>query len=406
MNKFQKRIQITLALITLVFFNSAFAANLFNVTSNGFDLTINTNTNNFYSSAGIKLQTPYYFLAPTNNCIFNYATGFCSFPVGKFTPAKISLLGIPGIVPVTLCLLAKPFSAERPLSCQNYSVPVGSTHPPEPKPPVIIPYAYVVNNLSGQILKCNVAANGSLSNCTPTVTGLNSPADVTVNQSNTFAYVSNEPSSVLKCKIAANGDLVNCIPTGSGFDSPAGIALNPTGNIAYIVNMGNPNNPYISKCTITANGDFLSCTQQPPTPGSTDPREITINPTGTLAYITDPIGHTIYRCEISAVNGDLSPCEVAYQSLTLENPEFVVFKSANVAFFTTGSDVYSCEVDPNGNIINCNPTALTLDVAVGIALNFAGTLAFITSPSADIVSTCEIDSNNLQELPLLRQLNY
>ncbi|MBA2711486.1 MAG: hypothetical protein H0U57_12960 [Tatlockia sp.] len=390
MNKFQKRIQITLALITLVFFNSAFATNLFNVTSNGFDLTINTNTNNFYHSAGVKLQTPYYFLSPTSNCIFNYATGFCSFPVGKFAPAKISLLGNPGIVPLTLCLLANPFSAERPVSCQNYSVPVGSTQPPEPIPtPVItIPYAYVASQLSGEVSRCNLAADGSLTNCTPTVALLNTPFDVAVNQANTFAYVSTQPNIVLKCTVASDGAFSNCVSTGSGFVNPEGIALNSAGNIAYIVNAVNPFS-YVSKCTIAANGDLISCT--PTATGVFNlPQDITINPTGTMAYITDPNGGQIYRCDI-AVNGDLTPCSVAAPF----GGEFLAFKQAgDVAFVTTGTGVLSCEVSNIGNLVNCFTTGGPFTSTSGIAVNSAETLVYISDPNDNSVSTCEIDPNN------------
>jgi hypothetical protein len=393
MDVIMKGIRIILtAVLTVIFVNSALAANFFNVQSSGLNLIVNTQVPTHpspYLSAGIKILNPnFYSLSPPTNCLFNFATGYCSFPVGNSQPAVISLVGNPGLVTVSLCLRADPFSLATPISCQNYTVGVGGIPTPPPPPiPVLEFFAYVVNESSGEVSKCNFASNGTLINCSSTLTGLNAPFDIALNQSNTLAYVSTQINTILKCGLV-NGDLVNCSPTGNGFATPQGIAINPAGNFAYIANSANAT---ISKCPII-NGDLVGCT--PTGSGLGGPQAITINPAGTFAYITNLLTFEIVKCTIAG-NGDLTPC--AQTGPVLIIPEFVGFnKTGNTAYVTSNVGVFACQVNNLGNLINCVPTGgFGLTLTTGIALNATGNLVYISIPNANTVSTCTIDPNNL-----------
>ncbi len=383
----RKGIRIITALLTVIFVNSAFAANFFNVQSSEFNLIIHTQVPTHpqpYQSAGIRIP-PNYSFSPTTNCLLNYVTGYCSFPVGNTLPAVIGLVGSPGLINISLCLRANPYSVQDPVSCQNYTVGVGGTPTP---PPVRVRgiFGYVANDSSGEVLKCSIAPDGTLFNCVATLTGLNQPYDIELNQDSTLAYVSVNTdgiqTGILKCSVGfENGDLVNCSPTGNGFIFPFGIDINPTGNIAYVVNSDNS----ISKCPII-NGDFVGCTLMGV--GATNPRDITINKDGTFAYITDIAQAAIIKCNV-APNGDLFACGLI-APIGAFIPQFIEFNNAGTsAYITTNNGVFACLVNPPaGTLSSCQLTGGIIGLTGGIAFNAAGDLIYITNPNDNTVTTC------------------
>ncbi|MBA2657174.1 MAG: hypothetical protein H0U70_09390 [Tatlockia sp.] len=393
MDVIRKGIRIITALLIVVFVNSSFAANFFNVQSSGQNLIINTQVPthpSLYPSAGIRIPANYSF-SPTTNCLLNFATGYCSFPVGNTQPAVIGLVGSPGLINVSLCLLANPYSLEMPISCQNYTVGVGGTPTPPPPSPVRGIFGYVANFDS--ISKCSIAPDGTLFNCVATLTGL-SPFDIELNQDSTLAYVSylaGSQTGVLKCSVNfVNGDLVNCSPTGNGFNAPLGIDINPTGNYAYIAN----SNGDITKCSII-NGDFVSCSLTGG--GVAVAVDITINRAGTFAYITDSTNQQIIKCDVDQTNGDLTNCTfTGPQNVFI--PRFIEFNNAGTtAYITTNAvnlsyGVFACTVNQvSGALTNCTDTGGFTAITGGIAFNAAGDLIYITNQSS--VTTCGMDTN-------------
>ncbi|MBA2652825.1 MAG: hypothetical protein H0U73_11230 [Tatlockia sp.] len=391
-----KGFRVSLAsLMMLLFVQASFAlpGTFFEVAASGLNLIIKTQVPTHplpYVAAGIRVLSPDYSLSPTANCKLNFLTGYCVFTVGNSLPAAITLIGSSGTVDLQLCL-----NANSPYTCQNYTVLIGGGIIPTP-PIKTQAFAYVVSFGTNQVFKCNIAANGSLFNCIPTVTsGLSSPIDVAIDPTNRFAYITTSINTVLKCNLfPTDGNLINCAPTGSGFVAPAGITTHTIGNTtyAYVVNGGLV--PTVSKCTIAPNGDLMSCALS--VIGAVNGyRGIAINPTGTLAYIANNSTNEITRC-IIAINGDLSGCVLATNSI-VGGPSFLDFNNAGtIAYVTTVTLVYKCDVDGVGNLTSCVTTGSGFTNPGGIALNFTGTLVYVVNGGvgANNVSVCSIDSNN------------
>ena len=162
--------------------------------------------------------------------------------------------------------------------------------------------------------------------------------------------------------IPATGLLGTCIRATAGTASLAynfdGIVFNSTGTIIY----GADQNNNIYKCPVSASGNVPSCVNQLQINSTTGyVNRITINPTGTKLYVT-------------------------YGS-------------------TTGSpndSVYQCNVDALGNVSTCvnavldNPNPFANAKPIGITLNAAGTIAYITNtptpnvPGTNYVNKCNI----------------
>lgn len=106
----------TVILLGLGLNNGVYSAKglLFNVTTRGTILTINTTVpNHTYPSAGIKINSPGFTL---NSGCTPAANGYCLYSVSDIKAATITILGTVGPIDFTLCLNGKAA-----LSCQNFS---------------------------------------------------------------------------------------------------------------------------------------------------------------------------------------------------------------------------------------------------------------------------------------------
>ena len=82
-------------------------------------ITTSTVTNQFYTNAGVRIDTPGFSLAEAGVECQLLSNGFCLFSVSKQKPVTISFEGVGSQVGFTLCLNGKG-----PLGCEKHSVPL------------------------------------------------------------------------------------------------------------------------------------------------------------------------------------------------------------------------------------------------------------------------------------------
>ncbi|MBX9705512.1 MAG: hypothetical protein K5Q00_04600, partial [Gammaproteobacteria bacterium] len=118
--------------------------------------------------------------------------------------------------------------------------------------------AYITNASNSTISVCNIAVDGTLSSCEDANPGaLETPFAITINPSNTFAYVT-APNAVFYCPIQPDGTFGGqCTISDNSFAYPAGIALNSVGDTAYV---GDAAGNKVYDCPIKEDGSLDTCT--------------------------------------------------------------------------------------------------------------------------------------------------
>ena len=361
---------------------------LFNVRTSGNQLTINTTKSGwFYQFAGIKSLTPGFSFS---NCTLNI-NGFCLFSVSD-TVAASPLLDGPAVQPeLKVCLngIGNTYSCER--------VTLGAR------------FIYVVNVLtSNGVSLCAINPGGQLGSCTANPNNLfNVPFAIALNSKGTFVYLTNTTgNSVSICPINNNGTLGTCFDSGGTFDSPQGIALNPANSLAYVTNT--PNNS-VTICPINTNGTFGTCFDSGRTGVTLNaPQGITLNHSGSLAYVTNSGGTAVRVCPINS-NGTFGACfDSGRTGATFNKPSSIVLNASGLLAYVTnsgtnlvpGTTVTICPINADGTFGDCfdsGRTGATFSRPMGIALNTAGALAYVTNYGANATGTtatiCPINSN-------------
>jgi DNA-binding beta-propeller fold protein YncE len=206
-----------------------------------------------------------------------------------------------------------------------------------------------------------------------------------------FAYVTNADlgnSSVSYCPINSDGSFGACNTTGNGFSTPDGITINPTGSFAYVTNATNNT---VSYCPINSNGTFGTCTSTGN--GFSNPAGIAISPTGNFAYVANHNNSTVSYCPINS-NGTFGTCSTTGIGFVV--PDGIAINPAGSFAYVTDQNlntVFYCSINSNGSFGTCTPTGSGFNAPAGIAINPAGTFAYVTSQNNSTVFYCPINSN-------------
>ena len=387
MNIFTK---VSVALCLGMFFiaSTAQSAPLFSVTSNGNYLTITTTRTNTLN-AGIK-SDGFTF----SNCTLD-SNGFCRFSVSK-TQSQNLLIAGPAIQPkLTLCNF--------PLNGNNTCITIKLGER----------FAYVVNYTGFSVSLCPIdSSTGELGTCTvnsvdPTFLA---PMGIALNPEGTLAYVTTTPyngggpNSVSVCPINSDGSLGQCTLSPAYFKAPWSLTFNATGSMAYVANgFSSPAFNTISTCSInTSNGEFISCNDFSD-PSFNVPAGVILNKTGTRAYITNTgvigNGTTVSLCPVNTLSGSLSTCQEMTDP-TFHGPSGITFNNNETLAYVTnyqvqlGTTISRCPIKKvNGQFKPCTTlTSPSFSGPIGIKLNKAGTLAYITENKTNRVTVCSIVS--------------
>ena len=173
-------------------------------------------------------------------------------------------------------------------------------------------YAYAVNFIEGTISQYTVGVNGVLAPMTPATlpTGVN-PYAFDIDPSHHFLYVVNNlngagGNSVTEFTIAANGSLTAVAPNVATGSTPNGITVDPSGTHAYVANFGDGT---VSQYTITPTTGVLvpmtPATVSSGTAGS-EPASVTINAARGVAYVPNYGDGTVAVFSISPTTGALT----------------------------------------------------------------------------------------------------
>ncbi|KTC68936.1 transmembrane protein [Legionella birminghamensis] len=222
-------------------------------------------------------------------------------------------------------------------------------------------------------------------------------ANITIQSA--YVYVPNGASlssGITQCAInAATGQLTGCNNYQASTRQPIGIAFNPARTIAYITNQS-PDvvTQSLAKCDVTpGSGVFVNCIDGGAT-GLSFPQQVTLNPAGTFAYIANFTG-TVTVCTINSPSGTLSGCVNSGGAIPAAGG-IAINSAGTLAYITSLSTntVRICNINSvTGLLSGCFISGATgLNGVRGIAFNSTGTIAYITNQNISKIIQCNVDS--------------
>ena len=212
-----------------------------------------------------------------------------------------------------------------------------------------------------------------------------------------FMFITTDTEDkVVRCDVnPTTGNFSNCVDTGgTGFSDPEGITLNATGTIAFV---GDFLDNTVSRCDVNpTTGDFSNCANTGGT-GFDAPIGIQLNVSDTLAYIVNRRNNTVSRCDVNPTTGAFSNCANTGGTGFFGPADIQLNSSDTLAYIVNafGGSVSRCDVNPTtGAFSNCADTGGTgFDNPRGIELNSSDTLAYISNVGEgnNTVSRCDVN---------------
>ena len=299
----------------------------------------------------------------------------------------------------------------------------------------------LINNTEADkdiVTRCTVDRNEGLSDCHSDVGSLPSSLSnsaflgLAFDPESEFVFATSDyrrtnNQTVWQCRLGTTNVLKNCRSAFDDylpdfiehFNGSDGIVIHPSGNFAYVVNRnfyieaGSESREYrISRCSVNAvtdqphAGRFSDCIDMT-VPGP-NPAGITLNSSGTLAFITNACidraactsdeatrANTVTRCQVNTRTGALTDCEDAGGTEFNSPLRITLNKSGTCAFIasTGNNNIVRCVVDVAGNFTNCQATGSGFQQPSAVVLNHNDTAAFITNFRNSTVSRCLVDSD-------------
>ena len=262
-------------------------------------------------------------------------------------------------------------------------------------------FAYIVNeNGDVPVSKCLINPDTqTLSDCnTAEATVISTPYSIVLNNNHTTAYItSSQTNSVTMCDISnIDGQFSNCQDSGAGniFTDATGITLNSSNLHAYV-----SGNHSINKCDIAGNGTFSNCQNTYVSADSL--HSLALNPDNTYIYIGTN-DQSIYQCSVSGIDGSLSNCSSATNSIyfnapwgiTLNNAGTLAFSANTGNYLSAPGSISICSINAFSHLFSsCNTylDLLNFSFPASITLNSDGTKAYISNKNNNTVSLCNVD---------------
>ena len=186
---------------------------------------------------------------------------------------------------------------------------------------------------------------------------------LTLNPDNTRLFVTGgENNIVLECPLNTDGSITSCVSAGfeSSFNQPYGISIDPTGTSAFIGNYGSPE---ISICTINpVDGTFSSCNN---ITTSFYAYGVTINSSLTYLYAAND-GNNVFVCQLNqCVDSGFTFTGNETTSITLTQDGTTAFIGNFIFNYLT-----ICTINQtDGTFSSCNNTADLFKYPTVIALS-------------------------------------
>ncbi len=201
--------------------------------------------------------------------------------------------------------------------------------------------AYVANGLDDTVSVYTINPDtGALSGVgTPAPAGI-TPQSIAVDPTGRFAYVANDGGGVSSYTIHPTTGVLSPIDYDSGVDgiqdfaagtNPRAVTVAPTGRFAYVANYGSHD---VSAFFIHPSNGSLAFFTAAVAAGS-NPRSITIDPSGRFAYVANQTSGDVSAYTLGAASGVLTPIDADLAMAGIQN-------------FPAGPDPFSVTVDPSG----------------------------------------------------------
>ncbi len=205
------------------------------------------------------------------------------------------------------------------------------------------------------------------------------PQSTVFNPSGTLAYVTIASSGTVDVINTTTYTIINTITVGGA----GSIVLNPSGTLAYVVNGGSKNISIISTSSNTVVGNI-------PTEGLT-PTAIAINPSGTIAYVSNQGSNyvSVINIATNTVVNTIAISSIGY------GPSGVAFNpSGTLAYANNYAQQIICVIN-----IATNTIIKTIDVPTpeAVAFNPSGTLAYVVGYSSPTASVIDVATNTVIE---------
>lgn len=177
-----------------------------------------------------------------------------------------------------------------------------------------VPVAYVASSafvtsdsasMAKSIQQCPVNADGSFGACSNlSISDLQSPAAIVLNQDNTMAYIANaQGNSISQCPIDVDGNMqTTCTTTQvnpSIGSQPLDLVIAPNGQYLYVIDFLNT---LLYQCSINGSDYVTTCTSLTALPTDDRPSGIAINSLNTMLYVTRYSSSTL-ACPIVTTGG-------------------------------------------------------------------------------------------------------
>jgi len=206
--------------------------------------------------------------------------------------------------------------------------------------------AYTINSTTGVL----TAISGS-----PFTAGTY-PTSVTIDPTGEFAYVSNTGSSDISAyTIASNTDSVPGALTevsGSPFSAhsyPNPVTIDPTGSFAYVSNMGYS---AISAYKITSGTGVLTEVSGSPFDTEVYPNTVTIDPSGTYAYVSNMDSDSISVYKITSGTGVLTEVSGSPFDTGTSPNTVTIDPSGKYAYVSSDGEIWVYTVNSDGTLTN------------------------------------------------------
>jgi 6-phosphogluconolactonase (cycloisomerase 2 family) len=222
-------------------------------------------------------------------------------------------------------------------------------------------YVYVANFSSGTVTPYTINSNGTLTAGTPVSTGTN-PNSIAVDPSGTHAYVANYGSSNVSEYTISSGVLTaiigsKTIPAGT---NPASVTVDPTGIYVYVANYGSST---VSEYSIGAGGALTGIGS---IAAGTNPISVTVS--GSYVYVVNHNYNTNnadgsvseYSIGANGVNGVLTG--IGTVGTGVEPSSITVDPTGSYAYVANQGDGTVSQYTISSGVLTANATAATVTV--------------------------------------------
>lgn len=248
-------------------------------------------------------------------------------------------------------------------------------------------FAYITNSSDASFCQINNTDNSFVTCGTANIIDTLS---VAINPSGTLVYFGSSAQAPIKsCSLESDGSIGACTTASpnNDFVFPSGLAFNSNGNRAYITQLITSQG--VSVCSVDLSTGILApCTVSGAIANGLG---IVINSTNTIAYVTDLSGN-VNICNLDN-DGAFVNCQIDPNIQNdIPNAFGLAISGSNLYVTDQGSDVYMCPIT-GGTLGSCvSADGSGFNTTKGIAINPAGTVAYIVNHGNNTVTYCNINT--------------